>query len=356
MNSKRILIALTLALFVSGLCTWLVYKKLTATPTVQKQPDVMYAAPSRALQAGEVLKAEDIELVAWPGSDPIEGAFSQAAEIIGREVLFPLGKGQPILDGDLSAAGAGTGLASKIPDGMRAVALRSDEVVGVAGFLVPGSHLDVLVTYHSDISPEPVTATVLQDAVVLAAGHQLEPDPEGKTSDVTVVTLLLTPEQAKRAVLASTQGAIHFVLRNGADTSRSSRHSDAALATLRLGARRSAHSLDRLHRQPRQRRQPRNSKRSKPFLEAAPNEPHHLTAGQAGSSQAKQVSLVANCNLGRAAAFACLAAAGCGALDGMPLRRAGAHAAKPFAQTQNAVACAACHPLLDHAPISSISR
>ena len=182
----------------------------------------MYAASSRALHAGEVLKAEDIEFVAWPGSDPIDSAFSQAGEIIGREVLFPLGKGQPILDGDLSAAGSGTGLASKIPDGMRAVALRSDEVVGVAGFLVPGSHLDVLVTYHSDISPEPVTATVLQDAVVLAAGHQLEPDPEGKTSDVTVVTLLLTPEQAKRAVLASTQGAIHFVLRNGGDTSLTS--------------------------------------------------------------------------------------------------------------------------------------
>jgi pilus assembly protein CpaB len=221
MNSKRILIALTLALFVSVLCTWLVSRKLTATPKVQKQPEAMYAAPSRALQAGEVLKAEDMEVVAWPGNDPIEGAFSQTAEAIGREVLFPLAKGQPILDSDLSAAGAGTGLASKIPDGMRAIALRSDEVVGVAGFLVPGSHLDVLVTYHSEISPDAITATVLQNAVVLAAGHQLEPDPTGKTADVTVVTLLLTPEQAERAVLASTQGAIHFVLRNGADTSRS---------------------------------------------------------------------------------------------------------------------------------------
>ena len=221
MNSKRILIALTLALIVSGLCTWLVSRKLTATPTVQKHPEVMYAAPSRALQAGEVLKAEDMEVVAWPGNDPLEGAFSQTAEAIGREVLFPLAKGQPILDSDLSAAGSGTGLASKIPDGMRAIALRSDEVVGVAGFLVPGSHLDVLVTYHSEISPEPVTATVLQNTVVLAVGHQIEPDPSGKTSDVTVVTLLLTPEQAERAVLASTQGVIHFVLRNGADTSLS---------------------------------------------------------------------------------------------------------------------------------------
>jgi pilus assembly protein CpaB len=104
---------------------------------------------------------------------------------------------------------------------MRAIALRSDEVVGVAGFLVPGSHLDVLVTYHSDRTPEPVTATVLQNAVVLAAGQQLEPDPTGKAADVTVVTLLLTPVQAERAVLASTQGTIHFVLRNEADSSQS---------------------------------------------------------------------------------------------------------------------------------------
>ena len=221
MNSKRILIALTLALLVSGLCTWLVARKLIATPTVQKQRDAMYVAPSHTLQAGEVLKAEDIDLVPWPASEPIEGAFSQTTGVTGREVLFPLAKGQPILDRDLSAAGAGTGLASKIPDGMRAIALRSDEVVGVAGFLVPGSHLDVLVTYHSNLTPEPVTATVLQNAVVLAAGRQLEPDPTGKAADVTVVTLLLTPEQAERAVMASTQGAIHFVLRNEADSSRS---------------------------------------------------------------------------------------------------------------------------------------
>jgi pilus assembly protein CpaB len=100
---------------------------------------------------------------------------------------------------------------------MRAVALRSDEVVGVAGFLVPGSHLDVLVTYHPESSPEFLTATVLQNVAVLAAGHQSEPDPAGKTSDVTIVTLLLNPEQAQRAVLASAQGSIHFVLRNGED-------------------------------------------------------------------------------------------------------------------------------------------
>jgi pilus assembly protein CpaB len=221
MNSKRIVVALTLAFFVSCLCTWLVAKRMSAQPSVQKQPDARYVAPLRALQAGEVLKPEDVGFVAWPGSNTIDNAYTQTAPVLGRELLFPLGKGQPILNSDLSAAGSGTGLATKIPDGMRAVALRSDEVVGVAGFLVPGSHLDVLVTYHSESMPEPVTATVLQNAVVLAAGHQLEPDPTGKTSDVTVVTLLLTPEESRRAVLASSQGAIHFVLRNAVDSSHS---------------------------------------------------------------------------------------------------------------------------------------
>ena len=216
-NPKRILLALTLALAVSGLTTWRVSKKLSAPVLTQKTADAVYVAPARALQAGELLNADSMELVSWPGTVPIDGAFSRLSDVVGREVLFPLSKGQPILDRDLSAPGSGPGLASKIPDGMRAVALRSDEVVGVAGFLIPGSRVDVLVTYHSSGAPDFLTATVLQDVVVLAAGHQIEPDPAGKTSDVTIVTLLLNPEQSQRAVLASAQGDIHFVLRNGKD-------------------------------------------------------------------------------------------------------------------------------------------
>jgi pilus assembly protein CpaB len=220
-NPKRILVALSFALVLSGLCTWFVSRKLSAAPAPVKLVNTRYVAPARALQAGEVLAVDNTALVAWPASVPIEGAFAEPADVIGREALFPLAKGQPILDRELSVAGSGTGLASKIPDGMRAVALRTDEVVGVAGFLVPGSHLDVLVTYRPDGAPEPLTATVLENAVVIAAGHRTEPDPAGKTLDATVVTLLLTPDQSQRAVLASTQGAIHFVLRNGADASRS---------------------------------------------------------------------------------------------------------------------------------------
>jgi pilus assembly protein CpaB len=217
MNAKRILIALALALVVSLACTWFVSRRLTSQPIQAHVTESRYAAPSHALQPGEVLRPENVEFVTWPASIPLEGAHTQTGDLFGREVLLSLAKGEPILDGDLSAPGSGIGLASRIPDGMRAVALRSDEIVGVGGFLVPGSHVDVLVTCRPSHTDDPLTTTVLENVQVVAAGHQTEPDPTGKISDVTVVTVLLTPDQAQRAVLASTQGAIHFVLRNGSD-------------------------------------------------------------------------------------------------------------------------------------------
>jgi pilus assembly protein CpaB len=132
-------------------------------------------------------------------------------------VLYPLEAGQPILERDLADRGIGAGLASRIPDGKRALALRSDDVVGVAGFLAPGSRVDVLVTFRLASSAEPWTATVLENAEVLAAGQRTEPDPTGKPASATVLTLLVSPLEAERAVLASTQGTVHFVLRNGLD-------------------------------------------------------------------------------------------------------------------------------------------
>jgi pilus assembly protein CpaB len=212
--------ALLIALFISGACTYLLSRKISGHDSTPHLQYLRYVTPTRSLQSGEALKADNIELTSWPASNPLPGASTQTAELIGRVVLYPIEKGQPILERELAAPGSAAGLAGKIPAGMRAIALRSDEVVGVAGFLTPGSHLDVLVSYHTDKLPEPVTATVLQNAVVLAAGQQIEPDPAGKPSAVTVVTLLLTPEESERAFLASNQGAIHFVLRNGADQGR----------------------------------------------------------------------------------------------------------------------------------------
>ena len=218
MKRQRITTALIASLLISGVCTFMIARSINHRSAPRSIPDLMYAAPSRALQAGEVLKPDSVELVAWPGTRPIHGTFTKAEELVGRAVLYPLEKDQIILERDVSAVGVGAGLAAKIPEGMRAIALRSDEVVGVAGFLTPGSHVDVLGTFHTASSPDPMTAIVLENAQVLAVGQRAQPDPEGKPAPaVTVVTLLLTLEDAERAVLASSQGSVHFVLRNGAD-------------------------------------------------------------------------------------------------------------------------------------------
>ena len=132
-------------------------------------------------------------------------------------MLYPIAAGQPILDRPDLSRGAGTGLSTRIPEGMRAISLKSDQVVGVAGYLLPGTHVDVLVTLHASDNQDPITSTVLQDAQILTAGQKMQPDPDGKASQVDVVTLLVSPADAERVVLASAQGRVHFILRNGAD-------------------------------------------------------------------------------------------------------------------------------------------
>lgn len=213
MIKRRLSSAFLVALLVSGACTYLLSRKLKLhSATVVTRGYVAAAAP---LDAGEVLQAGKLKLVQWPVSVPLVGAFLKPQDLVGRSLLYPLAAGAPILDRDLAIPG--TGLTTKIPDGMRALALQSNEVVGVAGFLFPGSHVDVLVTYRSATAPEPATATVLQDVEVLAAGSQMQPSLDGKPSSVNVVTVLVKPNDAERVVLASTQGTIHFVLRNSED-------------------------------------------------------------------------------------------------------------------------------------------
>jgi pilus assembly protein CpaB len=204
------------ACVISGGCTYLLGRKLKSYNASQQQL-LRYVAPAHALAAGEVLQAVDLDWTAWPLKSPLAGALTHTDGLVGRVVLYPVDKGQPLLERDMAAPGIGAGLGSRIPNGMRALALRSDEVVGVAGFLAPGSRLDVLVTYHTANNADEVTATVVQNAEVLAAGQQAEPDPTGKPTIATVVTLLLNPLDAERAVAASTQGTIHFVLRNALD-------------------------------------------------------------------------------------------------------------------------------------------
>jgi len=217
MKARRLLTALVIALLISGLFTFWLSRRVAKGTRVSVPQRQLYVAAGQPLEAGELLKPGSLQLIEWPISSPITGGFTKIEEVAGRIVLYPLPKGEPILERQLAAAGAGAGLTADIPPGMRAISVRSDEVVGVAGFLLPGAHVDVLMTFHSALAPEPQTLTVLQDVVVLAVGQQTHPQPDGKPISVNVVTLLLKPEDAEKVVLATSLGVIYFVLRNGAD-------------------------------------------------------------------------------------------------------------------------------------------
>lgn len=219
MNPRRLLIALLLALLLSGAVTFMVSRKLS-TRAASRSNVQRYVAAGHALQAGDVLRPEDLLLVDWPSSITLSKPFTNIADLAGRAVIYPVAASQPILEDYLAAPGSGIGITTKIPEGMRATSVKSDEIVGVAGFLFPGSHVDVLVTFRSDGLPTPATQIVLQDVEVLTVGQKLQPDPQGKPDTVSAVTLLLTPQDAQKLVLASSQGSIQFVLRNGADHTR----------------------------------------------------------------------------------------------------------------------------------------
>jgi pilus assembly protein CpaB len=198
----------------AGGATYLVARRLQPPPAGPSVISIVAAA--KDLSPGVPLTAQDLTMIAWPENVALPGSVKKTDEAVGRPLMVSVGAKQPLLQRDLAASGSGFGLAGKIPEGMRATAVRSNEIVGVAGFLFPGSHVDVICTYALPTSGT-ITTTVLQDVEVVTTGTSIEPDPQGKPQTVSVVTLLLTPEDSQKLLLASAQGGIQFVLRSGVD-------------------------------------------------------------------------------------------------------------------------------------------
>ncbi len=285
-SRRRIVTACAVAFLFSGTATLALSWRLAHAAAAENAHMRSYVAPLRLVPAGQPLQAADLHLIAWPATDPVQDAFVSINDAVGRTTLYPVAAGQPLLDHDLTPRGSGPGLAGRIPTGMRALAVKSDEVVGVGGFLSPGLHVDMLVTLHADGGAQ--TTTVLQDAEVVAVGQQTEPDPAGKPVTATVVTLLLTPEQAQRALLSSSQGSVNFVLRNSGD--RGSAHSapvtmaDLGAATPHVTTPHPAASLlpSQLPPMPRP-----VSKRLAPTLSAGPAMPEIILSGRNAEGKAK---------------------------------------------------------------------
>jgi pilus assembly protein CpaB len=182
--------------------------------------DVVVAA--KALPMGVTIKPDDIKISKVPAAAFPKGGFSKPEEVIDRPVVSNILLDEPVLDGRLAARGSGLGLSPVIPVGMRAVSVRVNEVVGVAGFVLPGAHVDVLVTGRPPGSEaNTMTTTVLQNITVLSAGQTMQADPRGQAINAPVVTLLVTPEQAEVLTLAGNEARIQLVLRNTSDDGKS---------------------------------------------------------------------------------------------------------------------------------------
>src|SRR6201994_4109763 len=219
--NRRLATVLFSAFVVAALCSYLVYRVIgNRLGAVQpKATRVIVAATD--IKLGSLLRDVDLSTADFVGSLP-KGAILKKADAIGRGVVSNLYQGEPIIDSRLAAAGSGGGLAATIRPGMRACAVRVDEVVGVAGFVTPGMRVDVLISGNP---PGPINTaegqkvkTLFQNVEVLSAGTDIQKDGEGKPQQVQVVNLLVTPEQAELLSLASTQTHIQLVLRNPLDT------------------------------------------------------------------------------------------------------------------------------------------
>lgn len=219
--NRRLLTVLLCAFAIAGVCALLVYRVVGNRMVAAKPISTTKAmAAASNLQIGTVISAADLTTVAFAGTPP-KDAILDAKDAIGRGVISTIYQGEPIVANRLAPKGSGGGLAATIPEGMRACAVKVDDVVGVAGFVTPGMRVDVLVSGNppgENSAEGTVTKTILQNIQVLSAGTDIQKDAAGKPKQVQVVNLLVTPVQAQQLSLAANQFKIQLVLRNPLDT------------------------------------------------------------------------------------------------------------------------------------------
>lgn len=221
MNKNRLIIGLILAVVVALFMSTYVYhaiKQAGSERPVQLQQIVVASAP---IALGSRLDSTNMKSISWPVDAAIPGMLTRVEDGMDRAVIGTVSVNEPILESKLAPKTGGAGLSVVIPEGMRALSVAVNDVVGVAGFVMPGTSVDVLVTGQvigiQNGVQSFVTRTILENVRVLASGQKIEQDRDGKPQTVSVVTLLVTPEDAAKLTMASTEGKIQLSLRNTID-------------------------------------------------------------------------------------------------------------------------------------------
>ena len=218
--NRRLLNILLIAFVIAAGGSYIVFRLVGSRMSATRQKTAHVVAAATDIKLGSVLRTADLTTIEIAGTLP-KGAILKKEDAIGRGVVSNLYLGEPVLESRLAAIGSGGGLAATIPQGMRASAIKVNEVVGVAGFVTPGMHVDVLIAGNApgsaNVSQGVMVKTLLQNIEVLSAGTDIQRDAEGKPQQVQVVNLLVNPEQAELLSLASNETHIQLVLRNPLD-------------------------------------------------------------------------------------------------------------------------------------------
>ncbi len=223
MRRGRLLIGLAVALVLGLILAEVVYKAMSQATTQKTVTTSQIVVAAQQMPLGTRLTSQDLKLISWPADQQIQGVCTRIQDCVDRALITPVLPGEPILEGKLAPKDAGAGLPAIIPEGMRAVSVAVNDVVAVAGFAQPGTSVDVMVTGQSENrggANEQVTRTILEDVRVLAAGQKTEQDRQGQAQTITVITLLVTPEDADKLAMANTMGRVQLALRNSIDANK----------------------------------------------------------------------------------------------------------------------------------------
>ena len=221
-RNTRLLAVLGIALLAATAASFLVYRALAASANGDRNPvavDTIVAA--QAIPVGTMVTRAHVKIVKWPVEARLADSVADPSLVVDRGAIVAIAANEPITEAKLAAAGAGAGMQTTIPPGMRAISVRVNEVVGVAGFVVPGTRVDVLVTFEGrTASADSVARVVVSNAQVLTAGTRFDQEKarqDNKPIPTSVVTLLVSPEDAERVALAAAEGRITLTLRNPLD-------------------------------------------------------------------------------------------------------------------------------------------
>jgi pilus assembly protein CpaB len=218
-RTTRTIIVVGIAVLVAAAASFGVYRAIQQAPVREVEVRSRYqVVAARDMPMGTLLTPADLKVVAWPASSPVQGGFTTADGVTNRGLIAGVVTNEPLTESKLAPVAAGGGLPPSIKEGMRALSIKVNEVVGVAGFVVPGTHVDVLVTL-SEGQSDSLTRVVVSDVQVLTAGTRYDQEKarDGQPIPTTVVTLLLEPADAERIILASQRGSLMLTLRNPLD-------------------------------------------------------------------------------------------------------------------------------------------